>query len=982
MTQEKNPIKQIATEKLLSLNQEILNLEKEKEAELEKKFIGIQDISHKNKGDLSAKGYISKPSWGGKVIKKEDLDYINEKYDSKIDSLKNEVGSTKKDNISAKQAEKELSKLKIDNTLIANRTKELIEQEYTETVAKEIAGLESVIDISKKRVAIYNSAPTIKDQEQRLAATQKTIQNSNTRLQELLKIESINKNPISNKQKIRNAEEEIRKISKDEKNINETKTALINSGYSEGDALKMAELMDIIAGDEKRKEILINNPGIQNCQKELDKVEKRLAENKIVFEKLKTDSVKQVPKNPNEQNQNASEKEKEVKTIKEKLMGFFRRKEKQKVEVYTEEEEKAWILFIKSEIEKGTDKLKVQELIILHNEEKRRLEVERGPLSPRIKSGITNGIKNWDNWGSEGGWSGYVKKMGKMTVSIALIAGISTFSVEKAASIGLGTVSALGSGRIANKMLIGLGLGTAMELTNGMAAEKRQKIQKIFSLSMMAISAGIAIGTGGGIVAGAAVGGSAVFGYLSSKLVQKKFSEEKIKAKLDAIKNRPINIGTLDEDLARIEKETKEILKYAENTRLLRKLVGGTVAIGASVGMLEASGYVKDLHTEHQQQEINDFNDKHEANLKHIDEMNEKHVQHEAEMKNHAEQTEQQTKNDSENQNNQPETNNQAQQQTETNNVTQSGNIQEFMKSNATQDAIKLGMYNPGETNESMNVQSGTVSFDANGHHVEVPYSSHGAIQTILDLKKAIADEFGGEEKIPNGNISTHYVDMKGIEHNQDLIHSDTSGAVVIEKYNGTMFDSDHSHATAEHTTHDGLPSDNKVPEQINPETGLPMNHTDGVGDHTNTQGVDDYKVPAQVDPTTGQHINGVDNQNTNGSENTISNISQLSQEGLDHVHKVFDHNIDHLFRERPMSSWNYIKDHVSATRMMEMYKEGEIKEDFKPLVHYMDNLKDITGIKPQGVDLLHPDLETIPHYIGRALEEAERTGQIEKVTL
>jgi hypothetical protein len=244
--------------------------------------------------------------------------------------------------------------------------------------------------------------------------------------------------------------------------------------------------------------------------------------------------------------------------------------------------------------------------------------------------------------------------------------------------------------------------------------------------------------------------------------------------------------------------------------------------------------------------------------------------------------------------------------------------------------------------------------------------------------------EFGGEEKIPEGNMTTHYVDMNGAEHDQSLIHNDTNGVEVIEKYNGTMFDSDHSHATVEHSAHDSLSDDNKVPEQINHETGEPMDNNTGNNSETQTN---ESTTPKQVNPKTGLPMDNkgdnsqADNKN-NLSNNGNENTTILSTEKLEHVHKVFNHNIDHLFGERPISAWSYIKDHVSATRIMEMYKEGEIKEDFKPLTHYMNQLQNITGIRPQGVDLLHPDPETIPHYIGRALEEAERTGQIGKVTL
>ncbi len=790
------------------------------------------------------------------------------------------------------------------------------------------------------------------------------------------KEKDIEKNSISNKQKIRNAEEEIRKISRDEKNINEKKTALINSGYLESDALKMAELMDVISGDEKRKEILINNPGIQNGQKELSIVEKRLAENKILLDELKTKTINPNPQNPGGKNQKVVEKENAIKIAKDKLLGFFRRKEKQKIEVYTEEEENAWMLMIKAELEKGKSKEEVRALILSRSEEKNRLELEKGPLSPRIKSGISNGIKNWDNWGNEGGTRGFFKKTGKMVLSLGLIIGSSTVSVEGMATLGIGTASALGTGAVAKKLFMGLGFGTAMSLLGTMSPEKAKKVGKVFRICMPAISIGVALATGGGALAGAAIGGAAAFGYISSQLVQKRFSEEKIQTKLDTIKNREININTFEEDVRNALTDTQKILKQAENIRLYRKLLGGLAAVAGSVAVLEASGYVHDLKTEHQeseQQKIEEFNAKHEVNVKHLEEMEQKHQQHVEEMKQRAEYAEQQVKNDSETQTDQTEANNQTP-ETETNNVTQNPNIQEFMKSTATQDAIKLGMYTPGEANESMNVQSGTISFDSPGHHVEVPYSSDGAIQTIIDLKNAMADEFGGEEKIPSGNMTTHYVDMNGIEHDQALIYHDTNGVEVVDNYNGTMFDSDNS-------SNVNSPDASEIQGQVEVGTDL---------------STDENLPRVEIDPETGLLIETDDSdkttgldQNINNGENTIEkdaeNISEikLTPDMLEQVERTSEYNIDRVFpTDEAINQWYNIQT-MEATLVTDMNVD-DADEIYKPLVEYVHNLQRITGItNPHEATWTQP-AESIKEYIERALEKAASDPKIglDKVTL
>jgi len=75
-----------------------------------------------------------------------------------------------------KKIENELSKLKIDNALIAKRKTELLGKGYTESEAKEIAELESIINLSNKRIAIFENSPTLKDQEKRLNSVKKVLE--------------------------------------------------------------------------------------------------------------------------------------------------------------------------------------------------------------------------------------------------------------------------------------------------------------------------------------------------------------------------------------------------------------------------------------------------------------------------------------------------------------------------------------------------------------------------------------------------------------------------------------------------------------------------------------------------------------------------------------------------------------------------------------------------------------------------------------
>lgn len=983
-------------------------IQKEKEEEINKHLVDISSIGFNRMNNKDYSGYTILNSFNGKAIKHSDLKRINEEYNKKIEILQNELKNRKGDEIpqpttqdddkkvstttsgnisepkniavktDTKKAENELSKLKIDNEQITKRKTDLLGKGYTESEAKEIAELESIIDLSNKRISILEKFPDLKDQDKRLNSVQKALEETTTKLNSLLKIENVAKNQISNKQKIRNAEEDIRKISRDEKNINEIKIALINQGYPESQAQEIAVLMDNISGDEKKKEILINNPGIQNGKKELNKVEKRLEDNKSILEKLKILTVTPAPKI-----EDPKEKENKLKNLKENLLGFFRRKEKQKVEVYTKEEEEAWMLMIKSELEKGTNKEEIHNLILKHNEEKRKLEVEKGPLSPRIKSKISKGIENWDNWGSEGGKSGFFKKTGKMVLSLGLIIGSSTISVEGMASLGIGTTSALGTGAAIKKLLIGLGFGTGMSLLGTMSPEKAKKVGKVFKICMPSISVGVALATGGGALAAAAIGGSAAFGYISSQLVQKRFSENKIKAKFDNIKKREINLATLKEDLAQIENETREILKQAENTRLWRKVLGGAVAIGGSVVVLEASGYVHDLKTE----QITDAekpteetkDDENQGGTSKNDSIQEKQN---GEIKSDSTETKTSVSNttgankesdtvtsqnedakiqtDSTTEGDKSSESNQGQNKFEEINTKFSSkgaietikelqteintkypdempeNLQDFAKADPTQMAIKLGLYNPEDTTGSesaMLIKGSTLGFDENGN------------LSIHDFKT-------GEDHI--------LIEEKGSDD-------------VIGKYEGKMFDSDHSSENIE--------NNNEVAGQAEANTDLSTNEN----------------LPRlEVDPETGLLIetndgaNSTDtNQNSGGDENTINKEvsvtpeTKLTPDMLEQVERTSEYNLDRIFpTDEAINQWYNIQT-MGATLITHMSVE-DADEIYKPLVEYVHNLQKITGITdPREATMIKP-AESISEYIDRALEKAASDPKIglDKVTL
>ncbi len=484
---------------------------------------------------------------------------------------------------------------------------------------------------------------------------------------------------------------------------------------------------------------------------------------------------------------------------------------------------------------------------------------------------------------------------------------------------------------------------------------------------------------GGGVIAGAAVGGSAAFGYISSQLVQKRFSEEKIKIKLDEIKNRPLNIATLSEDLARIEKDTKQILKQAENTRLLRKVVGGTVAVAGSVAVLEASGYVNDIKAENQavikDTEAGMKSSEDQDNTSQNDSIQEKQN---GEIK--SDSTEAKTPvSDTTSTNKESDTVTSQDEDIKTDSTTEedkSGesnqdqtkfeekfsskgaietikelqakintkypddvpeNLQDFAKADPTQMAIKLGLYNPEDTTGSesaMLIKGSTLGFDENGN------------LSIHDIKT-------GEDHI--------LIEEKGSDD-------------VVGKYEGKMFDSDNSsnidsseaseiqtqvEPGADLTTAENLPQ-----VGIDPETGFII-ETEG---SNTTTGLDQSS-------SSGENI--IDKNTDNISE------IKLTPDMREQVERISEYNIDRVFpNDEAINQWYNIKT-IDASTITQISGD-EVSDIYKPLVEYVHNLQKITGISdPYEATLIKPT-ENISQYIERALEKAASDPKIglDKVTL
>lgn len=262
-------------------------------------------------------------------------------------------------------------------------------------------------------------------------------------------------------------------------------------------------------------------------------------------------------------------------------------------------------------------------------------------------------------------------------------------------------------------------------------------------------------------------------------------------------------------------------------------------------------------------------------------------------------------------------------------------NIQEFMKTDSTQEAIKLGMYNPNSPAESMIVQKGTLSFE-------------------------------------NGTLKTHYIDMKGIEHDQVLI----KGADV-EQFKGDMFDSNHQgqHVAPQEGSAHATPEDGEIDQQLEQNQVNP----------TETPAIDEHLKQNQVNPTEtkGQYDASGKRIPENPIEPTGEILQSLLKQHLEQAQLVRTENINHLFGKNT-TLWDNVKNShspsLTADKMMHLKTEG-MTEDTKKLVSYLNKLHDVTGLSPLEETLVSA-AETNDEFITRSLEKAAEMEVLDEVKL
>ena len=113
-------------------------------------------------------------------------------------------------------------------------------------------------------------------------------------------------------------------------------------------------------------------------------------------------------------------------------------------------------------------------------------------------------------------------------------------------------------------------------------------------------------------------------------------------------------------------------------------------------------------------------------------------------------------------------------------------------------------------------------------------------------------------------------------------------------------------------------------------------------------------------------------------TQHFTDNPFHLSTETLNEVDKVYKENIEHFSKDL-REEWSITLKQSPASTFMAMEESFANAPHINPLISYMHNLKEVTGLKPiLGTYLTRAETNT--EYITRALQKAAEMGQLDKV--
>lgn len=339
-------------------------------------------------------------------------------------------------------------------------------------------------------------------------------------------------------------------------------------------------------------------------------------------------------------------------------------------------------------------------------------------------------------------------------------------------------------------------------------------------------------------------------------------------------------------------------------------------------------------------------------------------------------------------------------------------NVRDFMNTDPTKEAMKLGLYDPTNQNESALIQEGTIlKFDEHGNllfgrpdasgNIPMLEKYHGAMldtdhsaQASTGASTETSTTPGNPANVPETAAPTP--DFSPEDPNTFQYHPDKGFKTPKEKQD-EIFDKVKFGETENKFTPEELKR--RIEEQIdahtakrgeyanayNPPRNFPSQFRDGSGFGQEGGVVHPYTPPRNMQYYLGRNGYSALNRNLESANQSLlspefaKNPFHLSGEKILEVFQVHKANIDIIFPGDHIEDWEDVK-YLSPSRMLGN-PEYENGPEYRPIMDYLHKLVEVTKLKPKGTGLIglgRP--ETTNEYIARALQKASELGKLEEL--
>ena len=288
--------------------------------------------------------------------------------------------------------------------------------------------------------------------------------------------------------------------------------------------------------------------------------------------------------------------------------------------------------------------------------------------------------------------------------------------------------------------------------------------------------------------------------------------------------------------------------------------------------------------------------------------------------------------------------------------------VQDFMKeTNVTQQAIKLGLYDPDSIKESALIREGTIlKFDEQGNILFGKPDASGNIPVLEKYHGPMLDS-DQYEPAPASDIVEKAPDAPKGEVLEPATASETKPEPIAEPEPVETPKS----ITAEEAKEAVMrkmdtANDEGIKELYNSVRGMDNAHPEYILE----------LLPRQI------YI-------LNHYPEFALNTENLSIGKLLQAIELSEKNISVVFLGEPGvdtdSAWNMVKEIPTEKAMSaEFLKDFDTQKSFGPFVKYLHKLKELTGLEPETN--VFRTAETNEHYVARAIQKVIALGKVEEL--